>query len=179
MPELPEAYISHSTKGRLRIKIPLRKGDKAFFSSLKDHLTKLSEFPGIQKIVVNPMTGSMLLIHSLDMNPGDLTLIKAYVEQKGLFKIAAPRSARASAPISGNIAETFKNADKKIFNFTNGELDIRSLALAGFFGLGFFQLSRGQFMIPAVSAFWYAATLLKEQPAKGSAQESKPSDKEV
>jgi len=177
MPELPEAYITHATKERLRIKIPLRKGDRAFFSALKDHLSKFSEFPGIQKIELNPMTGSILVIHTLDFNPAYLTLLRGYVEQKGLFKIGPSNSSHAS--VSVNIAQTFKNADKEINDFTGGELDIRSLALIGLIGLGLFQISRGQFMIPAVSAFWYAATLLKDQPAKDGNQKSKVNNLEV
>jgi Heavy metal associated domain 2 len=174
---LPEAYISHLTAGRMRIKIPSRKGDGAFFSALKDYLSKFSEFPGIQKIELNPLTGSMLVIHTLGLNPAYLKLIKADVEQKGLFKIGTSNSSHPSA--SGNIAENFKNVNKEIIDFTRGELDIRSLALIGLIGLGLFQASRGQFMIPAVSAFWYAATLLKDQPPKDGDQKSKVNNLEV
>ena len=177
MPELPEAYITHATKGRLRIKIPLRKGDRAFFSALQDHLSRFSEFPGIQKIELNPITGSMLVIHSLETNPAYLKLIEAYVEQKGLFKIGTPSPPHAS--VFGKLAETFKNANNEITDFTAGELDIRSLALVALLGLGLYQISRGQFMIPAVSAFWYAATLLKEQPADNGNQKSKVNHQEV
>jgi len=177
MPELPGAYITHATKGRLRIKIPLRKGDRVFFSALKDHMSKFSEFPGIQKIELNPITGSILVTHTLDLNSAYLKVIAGYAEQKDIFKLEKPDSTRTSVP--ENIAETFKNINTKITDFTKGELDIRSVALVGLLGLGIFQISRGQFMIPAVSAFWYAATLLKDQPAKNSDQKQNLNNQEV
>jgi hypothetical protein len=174
---IPEAYISHVSTGRMRIKIPSKKGDSSFFSGLKDEISKFSEFPGIQKVEVNPTTGSMLVTHNLDLNPAYLTLIKGYIEQKNLFKFK-PVESSPRTPLSGNIAETFKKANKELVNFTKGELDVRSLATIGFLGLGIVQLSRGQFMIPAISAFWYASNLLKDSP-KDDNQESKANNQEV
>ena len=173
---IPEAYISHVTKGRMRIKIPSKKGDRSFFSGIQDEISKFSEFPGIRKIEVNSTTGSMLVTHTLDLNPAYLTLIKGYIEEKNLFKFKTVESSPNS--ISENIAATFKNANKELINFTKGELDVRSLATIGFLGLGLLQLSRGQFMIPAISAFWYASNLLKD-PAKDDDQKLTVNNPEV
>ncbi|HET6465502.1 MAG TPA: hypothetical protein VFH55_07840 [Nitrospiria bacterium] len=158
---LPEAHITHASKGRVRIKLPSRKGDYAFFSTLKGKLPELLETPGIQRIEMNAATGSILVIHQLDVKASDYSLISQYLEQKGFFKLGANNT--SGVPVSQNIARTFQGINRQITDFTSGEIDLQSLALIGLLGLGLFQISRGQFMIPAISAFWYAATLLKEK----------------
>jgi len=163
---LPEAHITHASKGRLRIKVPSRKGDYAFFSTLKGKLPDLLETPGIQRIEMNAATGSILVIHELDFKASDYSLVSQFLEQKGFFKLGANNS--PGVPVSQNIAKTFQGFNRQITDFTSGEIDLQSLALIGLLGLGLFQISRGQFMIPAISAFWYAATLLKDQPAKNN-----------
>ncbi|HTN44574.1 MAG TPA: hypothetical protein VMN77_12345 [Nitrospiria bacterium] len=157
---LPEAYITHATKGRVRFKIPSKKGNRAFFSALKDKLPPSGEIPGVQRIEMNPATGSVLIVHDLDFKAMDLTIFSGHLEQMGLFKLRA--NGIPGTPVSQNIARTFKGVNQQIKDFTSGEVDLQSLALLGLLGLGLYQISRGQFMIPAISAFWYAATLLKE-----------------
>jgi hypothetical protein len=157
---LPEAYITHATKGRVRFKIPSMKGNRAFFSKLKDKLPRPSEIPGIQRVEMNPATGSVLIVHDLDLKAHDLTKFSGHLEQMGLFKLKA--NGIPGTPVSQNIAKTFKGINQQITDFTSGEIDLQSLVMLGLLGLGIFQISRGQFMIPAISAFWYAATLLKE-----------------
>jgi hypothetical protein len=174
---LPEAYITHVTKGRVRIKIPSRKGDRAFFSVLKDKLPELSEIPGIQQIEMNPTTGSVLVIHQLDLKAGDLTIIAGYLEQMDLFKLGATDSPGTS--ISQNIAGTFQEANQQITDFTRGEVDLQSLGVLGLLGLGLFQISRGQVMIPAISALWYAATLLRDQHDKNDDPKTTVNNKEI
>jgi len=157
---LPEAFITHISRGRVRIKIPSRKGDRVFFSALKDKLPATSEIPGIQRIEMNPTTGSVLIVHDLDFKGHDLTIFSGHLEQMGLFKLKPNDT--PGTPVSQNIARTFKGINQQITDFTSGEIDLQSLVLLGLLGLGLYQFSRGQFMIPAISAFWYAATLLKE-----------------
>lgn len=157
---LPEAHITHASKGRVRIKLPSRKGDHVFFADLKSKLPDLLETPGIQRIEMNPATGSILVIHQLDLKKSDISLVSQFLEQKGFFKLGTNNT--PGTPVSQNIARTFKGMNKKITDFTSGEVDLQSLVMMGLLGLGLYQFSRGQFMIPAISAFWYAATLLKE-----------------
>ena len=169
---LPEAYITHSSQGRVRIKIPSRKGDRAFFSVLKDKLPDASEIPGIQRIEMNPTTGSVLVVHDPNYKMPDFTVVTTFLEQQGLFKLGA--TGMSEPPVSRNIAKTFQGVNQRLADFTSGEIDLQSLAVLGLLGLGLFQLSRGQVMIPAISAFWYAATLLKEPAEKNGNQKSTP-----
>ncbi|HUK55852.1 MAG TPA: hypothetical protein VLY20_04260 [Nitrospiria bacterium] len=165
------------TTGRVRIKIPSRKGDLAFFAALKDKLPGSAEILGIQRIEMNPTTGSVLVVHHADFKAPELAVISGYLEQMGLVKLE-PIDASKN-PVSRNIAKTFQNMNQQITDFTSGEIDLQSMALLGLLGLGLFQISRGQFMIPAISAFWYAATLLKDQPVQKNVQEQKIDNPEV
>ena len=62
MEEFPEdTYLSHVSKGRLRLRIPSKKRDTAFFSGLQ---AVLSAVPGLDQVKVNPLSGSLLILHS-------------------------------------------------------------------------------------------------------------------
>jgi hypothetical protein len=161
---LPEAYLSHLTKERLRIKIPSKKGDNAYFLSLKDQLSQFSKLPGIQRIEVNPTTGSILVLHTIDPTTLDLKTISQYTELNGLFRFNLPDPGQATIPKS--FVETFGNLNRKIKGFTGGEIDIATLVFLGLLGIAMVQMKRGHVMMPALTAIWYAFSLLKEQPSK-------------
>jgi hypothetical protein len=158
---LPEAYLSHLTGERLRIKIPSKKGNTAYFLSLKDQLSQFSKLPGVQKIEVNPLTGSILVLHTLDLKTLDVQSIAQYTEINGLFRLKLPVTDQT--PASLKLGETLSRMNTKIKGFTGGEIDISTLGILGFLGVAIFQMRRGHVMIPAITALWYAATLLKEQ----------------
>ncbi|MBZ0168078.1 hypothetical protein MELA_02637 [Candidatus Methylomirabilis lanthanidiphila] len=148
---LPNAFITHATHGRVRIKIPAKKGDAAYFASLRDKLAALSELPGIQRIEANPLTGSILVLHTLDPEAIDLGLVAQYSEFNQLFRLQQPPAKQTPAP--GN----------KASGRTAGEIDPKVLAMLGFVGVAVIQLKRGHIMMPAITALWYAYSLMKER----------------
>lgn len=54
----PAARIVHRTRGRIRIKVPERRKDLAWFLQLYEHLRHL---PGVDEVQADPLTGSALL----------------------------------------------------------------------------------------------------------------------
>lgn len=148
---LPNAYITHATQGRVRIKIPAKKGDSAYFASLRDKLAALSELPGIQRIEANPLTGSILVLHTLDPDAIDLGLVAQYSEFNQLFRLQQPSVKQT--PVPGN----------KASGRVGGEIDPKLLAILGFVGVAIIQLKRGHIMMPAITALWYAYSLIKER----------------
>ncbi len=60
---IPDAHVSHGMARRLRIKIPSKKGDVSYFSTLRE---RLASCPGIEEIRVNPQTGSALISYECD-----------------------------------------------------------------------------------------------------------------
>lgn len=152
---LPAAHISHQTLGRLRIKIPSQKRNTSYFLSLKE---RFSSFPGVQKIEVNPLTGSMLVFHTIDLNTIDFKLISEYTEQSELFRFERPNLSADS--VSQKVVETFQNANRKVERFTGGEVDLATLAFTGLLGFGLFEMARGKTAAPAWHvAFWYAMNI--------------------
>ncbi len=158
---LSDAYITHATRGRVRIKIPDRKGDSAYFSSLKEKLAGLSELPGIQRVEANPLTGSILVTHTLDLPASDLALVAQYSEFNNLFRLRV--SPPDHTPVSGGLEQTLRETKGKVGGLTGGEIDTGMLAILGLLGIAIVQLNRGNIMIPAVSALWYVYSLIKDR----------------
>jgi hypothetical protein len=154
---LPDAYLSHQTSERLRLKIPSKKGDIAYFSSLRNEFSKNQ---GIKGVEVNPLTGSVLFIHNANKDS-----ITQHAEAKSLFRLVEKIG---ETPVSSKISEAFKDLNNQVSSFTGRELDIPTLAFLGLLAIGIFQISRGNFTAPAwYTAFWYALNIfIKAQPDK-------------
>src|SRR5277367_6236120 len=57
--------IAHQVPGRIRIKIPSAKGDPAMLEEIQK---TFSAIPGIEQVVVNPQTGSVILHYDTDQH---------------------------------------------------------------------------------------------------------------
>ena len=62
MPSLPAARISHFTPRRLRIRVPEKRRDRAFFDAVAE---RLAAWDTIEAVETNPLTAS-ILIHFSD-----------------------------------------------------------------------------------------------------------------
>jgi hypothetical protein len=148
---IPEAVVSHTTPGRVRVRVPSRKGDTAYFSALKEHFT---HFEGVEQIEANALTSSVLLIHSADLNA-----VAAFAEEQALFKLKKLRPHTSS--FSSNFASAFNDFDKRVKRLTGSELDVPGVAFVTLLGFGIYEIGRGNFAAPAwYTAFWYALNIL-------------------
>lgn len=175
MSSYPEAYLVHITPGRLRIRIPSRKRDLAYFSYLVE---ELSGFQGIERIEANPTTGGVLIIHT-----GEFKGLEECASAKQLFTIKESISGSGNPSQDENteikgqpseskekktytetlmqrMGDSFRDLDKRTSEFTNGELDLASTAFVGLLSLGIYQFFKGRFALPAwYTAFWYALNI--------------------
>jgi len=55
--QLPQARVCHLAHGRLRLKIPEKRRDEAFFEAVRQQLSR----DGIKRVEVNPLTASVLV----------------------------------------------------------------------------------------------------------------------
>jgi hypothetical protein len=150
-PVLPEAFVTHQTPHRLRVKIPSKKGDAAFFGGLKE---LLSGYPGIDQVQVNPVTGSILLLHRVDA-----ATLKQMAIRFGFVQPQSPTT--RTATLHQRVIASFRHFDDQVKASTKGELDIPSVAFLGLIGAGMYQLSIGNFAAPAwYTAFWYASSII-------------------
>jgi len=160
---LPEAYISHMISRRLRVRIPSRKGDVLFFGEMHK---RLSCFDGIERVEVNALTGSVLLIHAVDLRE-----IADFARQNNLFSILDTKIYRKQTYVSRKISETFRDINHKVIISTKGFANIPDLLVLTFLGLSIFQISRGNFMAPAwYTALWYAMNIFMKSQTKQTAE---------
>ena len=131
MPEtIPAAHVTHAIANRTRLRIPSRRGDSVFFASLA---TTLSAMPGIQRVTVQPVTGSVLLEHTKRLPK----LLQAAQEAQ-LFKLSEPwQQPSSSEPAT---------------------VDPKLLIGIGMGVFALWQLTRGRILPPAMTLGWYAAS---------------------
>jgi len=162
--------------GRLRLRIPTRRGDVSFFQHV---VQALSGHPAVRELAANPLTGGILICHS-----GSAQAIAGRAAEQGLFEIAteqprkktraaanpATNTAGAAAPldaaatglsglallqvakgeITGSAAENLWNA------YGAHRILGRPGIAAGFVALGLYQMLSGQLFASASSLFFYS-----------------------
>jgi hypothetical protein len=147
---IPDAVIAHASTGRLRVKIPSQRGN---LGALKSYGDQLAACPGVLSIEVNPVTGSMLLIHQTTVDE-----IATYARSKDLFSLEEQKGPKApSADLRRNLGEAFKSIDRQIRSLTDGDMDLRGAALAALIVMGSAEILAGNAgPIPWFAAYWYA-----------------------
>jgi hypothetical protein len=156
--ELPVAVVSHRTGSRLRIKIPSKRRDEVFFTTLAERMSALE---GVRSVESNPLTGSILLTHASDPD----RIIEA-CRNGGLLKIGGPRS--APTHLHRRLTETFESMDGALRHASGNEIDIGGVAFLTLAGVSIYQISIGNAAaIPWYGAAWYALNIfLKSNSAK-------------
>ena len=141
----PTAYLVHQISGRIRLRVPDKRGDSGDFKSV----TKaLSGRAGVEQVIVTPATASILIHHKGDAEP-----IVTAASERGLFAIeAVPKRSQRQSSTEVNTNRILPSA-----------LDTAAKGLAG---LALLQAARGQPFGTAVENFWngYAARRILERP---------------
>ena len=151
MLKLPEARITHTISGRLRIKIPSKKGNNSYFESLEQ---KFSGCDGVQGVKANAVTAGVLLLHNVDINS-----ISKFAEENRLFKVQSLGSERTL--LVNRIRNSFEDLNRRTKNLTGGELDIASTAFVSLLSFSIYQIAKGNFFAPAwYTSLWYAVNMI-------------------
>ncbi|MCX7913586.1 MAG: hypothetical protein N2511_03260 [Thermodesulfovibrionales bacterium] len=144
---IPEAILSHKIKNRIRIKVPSKKGDKNYFNYING---KLLECNGLIDVKVNPLSGSVLVLHTTDV-----AKISEFALTNKIFKLI--NSKPNPLDLHSRVSMVFRDLDRYTQSITGGTLDIADMLFLFLMGLGIYQLSRGNITAPAwYTAFWYA-----------------------
>jgi hypothetical protein len=154
MPSLPLARISHFTARRLRIRIPEKRRDAGFFSTVAD---RLATWESIETVETNPLTASVL-VHFSDPQ----RLFAEAVAKNDLFDIDweaafAPPSAHS---VTQAAARSFETADIAVRRWSENRIDMRGLVFLLLLAGGTYQLLRRSLATPAPTLLWYAGDLL-------------------
>jgi hypothetical protein len=129
---LPLASVVHATASRTRLRVVSRRGDTAYFERCAAALAGL---PGIAAVEGRAMTAS-LLVHHADVALSSLAEIG---ERAGLFIVA-------------ELEETVDDARLP---------PAPAMGALAFGALGVMQLFNQRVLPPALTLFWYAATLAR------------------
>jgi len=154
MPSLPAARISHFTPRRLRIRVPEKRRDRAFFDTVAE---RLAAWDAIEAVETNPLTASVL-IHFSD--PERLFLEAA--AKNDLFDIDFDAAfGDASQPLVTQAAvQSFQTADDVLRRWTQNQIDMRGVLFVLLLAGGVLQLLRRRLDAPAPTLLWYAGDLI-------------------
>lgn len=157
MADLPEARVCHLTNGRLRVRIPEKRRDEAFFSRVKE---RLASWRSIEDVEVNPLTASVL-VHFRDLG----AMFAENAMKNDLFTVdfetLRAKHERPHQSLTAWARRCWGDADKLLRRWTDGNADIRSAAfLIAVIG-ALVQLSRGQIAPPAATLLWDAGEMLR------------------
>lgn len=157
MPGLPQGRICHLSAGRLRIRIPERRRDEAFFDSVAAQLTG---WDSVDRVEVNPLTASVL-VHFADAD----ALFAEIERRNDLFTLAAEPIEAGEAsdrvPLTDRVTRLWKKGDKALRRWSGGSTDIRNAAFAVLVASAVYQLLRGQIFPPAGTLLWDAGEMLR------------------
>lgn len=154
-----KAHLVHHIHGqRLRVRIPTKKHDAAFF---QDVAAKLNSLEGV-RADVTPETGSVLVRYSGDFSELLLKAAEAGLTHLVEVELGTP----AATPLIDDLFSRFSSVDKQVQNKSNGQVDARTVALFGLVLAAGVQLFRGQVFGPAVPLIWYAAEIVRSHYAQ-------------
>jgi hypothetical protein len=157
MADLPEARVCHLTTGRLRLRVPEKRRDNAFFRTVEQ---RLAGWDNVDRVEVNPLTASVLVTFS---DPAALFAENAL--RNDLFTIAydAPdgSAGQARQALTERVTELWREADRALRRWTGGGADIRSAAFLLMLAGAAYQLLRGRIAPPAATLLWDAGDMLR------------------
>lgn len=154
--QLPQARVCHFASGRLRVKIPEKRRDEAFFGTVRECL---SSWDSIERVEVNPLTASVLVQFS---NLAALFTDNAL--KNDLFEVDFDVLSALGEPpqaLTDHATAGLHKADETIRRWTAGAADLRSAVFVFLVGTGLVQVLRGNIAAPAATLFWYAGDMLR------------------
>ena len=160
---LPHADITHNSPGRLRLRIRAQRGRADYFAGIEE---KLVQCPGIERVVTNPVTGSVLLEPA-----NDLTALVAFTQAQQLFQLV--QAPALMPPLTQQVTERFGVLNGELRKLSGGGIDFGSLGFIGLITLAAVQLQRGHVLGPTSTLLLAAVSLLRTSPAaRGNSSDS-------
>jgi hypothetical protein len=130
---IPVANIEHQLPGRVRLRVPSKRGDVSYFERA---VKELSRHPAVLELAASPLTGSITLLHS-----------------EPLEAIMETAAHLLSFEAGGSKPGVKGREAKRIERLTRGA-SLASQVAAGLTGLSLFQTARGNVAGNAVESFW-------------------------
>jgi hypothetical protein len=129
----PVARIEHRLPGRIRLRVPSKRGDVLFFERV---VKELSRHPAVWELAASPLTGSIVLQYSEPLE----AIVDAAADLL-LFESAPPKT-------------TAKTGEPKRAERLSGDAGLAGHVAAGLSGLSLYQALQGNVVGNAVESFW-------------------------
>jgi hypothetical protein len=146
------ATIVHRTRGRIRLRVPSRRGNRRWFRQL-EHV--LSAVPAIEDALANPRTASILL--NFAEGDADAVIETLYGLEQLSLSADQPPTPGEPAP---NPAK--KQPDDAAGNWP-GPDELRTLVKLLVVGLLIRELWQGRWLVPGVFVLWLGSETLRRQ----------------
>jgi hypothetical protein len=150
----PGAWVVHELPGRVRLRIPEKRGNEAYFSRLTQDLEDWGE---LVRVKYNSYSASVLIEYK-----GDFVPIAEKASDAGLFVTWEASTFEGLDPRtpSDQFWQFLKRMDTRIEDFTRGKEDLSSLAFFLLVGLGIYQVVRGSALPAATTLFTEAVKIV-------------------
>jgi hypothetical protein len=172
---IPVAHIEHQLPGRVRLRVPSRRGDVPFFERV---VGELSKHPAMHELAATPLTGSITLhyfepLHPIIAAAADQRLFETsrLEPQSNVGRSKPPAGLREGSGLADGIAtgltglslfqatqgNVFGSAAENLWHAFGAQRILGRPDMAVVFAvLGIYQILRGQFFGSASSLFFYA-----------------------
>jgi hypothetical protein len=148
---VPYAKVVHDIPGRLRIRITDLRGANSALQQIRE---RLQQFDGVEKAEVNPMTGSILVLHD--------TSAESIIERAEAQKLLVFSSFELEVQsLRERVGIAAGDLDEKIRSATKGALDLRAVVALVFTIAAGRQVTRQNVWPAAGTLLQYASNLLK------------------
>jgi hypothetical protein len=147
---LPAGYIAHRIGDRVRVRIPERKGDAAYFMRVERDLAACER---VMYVEANPLTASILLRYT-----GANDDLRRDAINLGLFAVEEPPP--PVNPALTAATERIDQLDRFLQRSSNGSFDLLEVAFVGLIGASIIQVLRGQALGPASTLLAHALAIL-------------------
>lgn len=141
------ARIVHQSSGRLRVEIPGKRGDRDFFATLAEHM---ASDEGVLAARGNAAAASLVVEHTSSAPALMRALAGAGLDLPSPSDATANEAKAGAGKIQSGVPGS-----------SGRHVEPMLIASAVFGAVGVIQALRGKIMIPALSAFWYAASAFR------------------
>ena len=145
----PQAFIVHSTHGRVRFRFPDQRGDPGFFQALAN---AISRHTTVIETRASWHTGSVLVLHT-----GDLPSLVGYAQNQGLFDVATTPLPAASFR---RLRDAIDTADDRVAKGTGETLSVGKLLFLGLLAGGIYQARQGHLLPAGMTLFKHALEVM-------------------
>lgn len=151
------AEVVHCLPGRLRLRVPEKRGDEAVLRQLA---SGLATHPQVVSVEVRSATGGLLVVHTL----GEAwQAIARHAADRNLFAVTAPVASVAPPSIAEATVAGFKVINRRIRRATGGVIDFQSAMFLTFVGFAVHQARQGHMLGPVSTLLVNAYGFLKEK----------------